>query len=82
MQVTDLQGFFYHRTFLADVREYRVLPVLSDVETRATRLEDHIGDAPYLCATESTQAASNRQRQWQAWWQANHSRYPKQPARR
>jgi uncharacterized protein (DUF58 family) len=34
VQVTDLQGFFYYRTFLAGPHEYRVLPVLSDVETR------------------------------------------------
>ncbi len=34
VQMTDLQGFFYHRTFLADQTVARVLPVLSDVESR------------------------------------------------
>jgi uncharacterized protein (DUF58 family) len=33
LQVTDLQGFFYHRAFLPAVRVYRVLPVLTDVDT-------------------------------------------------
>ena len=40
------------------------------------------GDAAYLCPTESPQAASERQRQWQAWWEPNQSRYPKPLARR
>jgi uncharacterized protein (DUF58 family) len=34
VQMTDLQGFFYHRTFLADGTIARVLPVLSAVESR------------------------------------------------
>jgi uncharacterized protein (DUF58 family) len=34
VRVTDLHGFFYHRTFLRDPVEYLVLPPLSDDEGR------------------------------------------------
>jgi hypothetical protein len=40
------------------------------------------GDAAYLCATESSTAASQRQRQWQVWWGQNQARYPKPPTGR
>jgi uncharacterized protein (DUF58 family) len=32
VQVADIQGFFYHVLFVRDVRTYRVLPPLADVE--------------------------------------------------
>ena len=35
LHLADLQGFFYHRTFLPAVAEYRVLPVLVDVDSHA-----------------------------------------------
>jgi len=31
VQLADVQGFFHHRAFVADVRYYRVLPPLADV---------------------------------------------------
>jgi uncharacterized protein (DUF58 family) len=41
VQVADLQGFFYHRTFVRSVAEYRVLPALTDARGRAPTLKRH-----------------------------------------
>jgi len=35
LHLADLQGFFYYRTFLPAVAEFRVLPVLVDVDSHA-----------------------------------------------
>jgi uncharacterized protein (DUF58 family) len=35
VQIADLQGFFYHETFLPAVAEFRVLPPLADIRGRS-----------------------------------------------
>jgi uncharacterized protein (DUF58 family) len=41
LQLADLQGFFYHRTFLPGVTIYRVLPPLADTEGHAPTVKRH-----------------------------------------
>jgi uncharacterized protein (DUF58 family) len=41
VQVADLQGFFYYRTFVRSVAEYRVLPALTDARGHAPTLKRH-----------------------------------------
>src|SRR5439155_10991129 len=41
IQLADFQGFFYHGTFIAAVREYRVLPPLADVRGHRPTVKRH-----------------------------------------
>ena len=41
IQVTDIQGFFYHATFIPGVVEYRVLPPLADAEGHRPTVKRH-----------------------------------------
>src|SRR5262249_12688064 len=41
VRLADLQGFFYHAAFLADVAEYPVLPPLADAQGRTPTVKRH-----------------------------------------
>lgn len=41
VELADLQGFFYHRTFVPGVLLYRVLPPLADVEGHSPTVKRH-----------------------------------------
>jgi uncharacterized protein (DUF58 family) len=41
LQLADLQGFFYHATFLSDVAVYRVLPPLTDTQGHTVSVKRH-----------------------------------------
>jgi uncharacterized protein (DUF58 family) len=41
IQLADVQGFFYHATFIPGVREYRVLPPLADIEGHRPTVKRH-----------------------------------------